>query len=285
MKEGAPLTADKFKQLDLPDGVCQLIISDPIPSDTGAYACIAENKVKREQTAQFVEFEGRDEYIRNLTAPAEEEEEAPKPKKVTMRKGKAGKGKAAAEDGAPVDKKLRLKFVSHLNDRMVPVGSKMKLMCIVDGPEPNIKWTRNGMNIVFTPRVKNLSKEGTALVEFLTVLPEDVGEWKCAAKNAAGEISTVCNLTVFELPPTDIIPPTFSRPISGKVLRMYCRRVRWMSWKYIEQSLCRLLFSIVGMGKVISSVWSKMKSCVVPYPLPFHLFSARPLITHSRLIQ
>lgn len=234
MKEGSLLNADKFKQLDLPDGVCQLVISDPIPSDTGAYACIAENKVKREQTAQFVEFEGRDEYIASLTATGGDEEDAEVKVKKVMRRGKAGKGKAAADGDAPVDMKKRLKFVAHMNDRTVPVGSKMKLMCLVDGPEPTIKWMHNGMNIVFTPRVKNLTKEGLALIEFLTVLQEDAGEWKCSAKNASGEITSVCNVTVFELPPTDIIPPTFSRPIAGNVLT-------WWSSCYVESSIVFVL--------------------------------------------
>lgn len=214
------MTSDRFTQLELEDGICQLIISEPVRSDTGAYACIAENKVKREQIAHFVEFEGREAAIQKLTAPAVEDEVpvvAPK-KKMPARKGKAGKGKAA-EDAAPVDMKNRLKFVAHLNDRTVPVGSKMKLLCLVDGPEPNIKWTHNGCNIVFTPRVKNSTKEGTALIDILSVLPEDAGEWKCVARNAAGEIVSICNLTVFEMPPTDIIPPTFSRPISGKVVQ------------------------------------------------------------------
>lgn len=224
MKEGAPLMGDRFKQVDLADGICQLIIGLPMRTDTGAYACIAENKVKREQTAQFIEFEGREAAIEALTRQPEEDETPAvrdAPKRKVMRKGKAGKGKGD-EDAAPVDMKNRLKFVAHLNDRTVPVGSKMKLMCLVDGPEPNIKWTKNGANIVFTPRVKNATKEGTALIEFLNILPEDAGEWKCAAKNSAGEITSVCHLTVFELPPTDIIPPTFSRPISGKVVDNCC---------------------------------------------------------------
>ena len=218
---------DRFKQIELDDGICQLIIGEPLKTDSGVYACVAENKVKREQTAYYLDFAGRDAVIYALTAP--QEEEAPKkredaPKKKVMRKGKA-KAKAAEEDAGPVDMKNRLKFVAHLNDRTVPVGSKMKLMCLVDGPEPNIKWTRNGAGIVSTPRVKNATKEGTALIEFLTVLPEDAGEWKCTAKNAAGEISSVCQLTVFELPPTDIIPPTFSRPISGNVTLRSCTDV------------------------------------------------------------
>lgn len=256
MKEGAPLNGDRFKQIDLADGVCQLIISEPLPRDTGAYACIAENKVKREQTASFVEFEGRDAIIEKLTAqPVQEEKpvvrESAAPKKKAMRKGKAGKAKGAEEEAGPVDMKNRLKFVAHLNDRMVPVGSKMKLMCLVDGPEPNIKWTKDGCNIVFTARVKNLTKEGTALIEFLNVLPEDVGEWKCAAKNSAGEITSVCNLTVFELPPTDIIPPTFSRPISGKVLNVNVNvNVNSLVFvqKYIQSTSATCLFRILFGG-------------------------------------
>lgn len=232
MRDGAPLMSDRFKQVELDDGVCQLIIADPQPSDTAAYACVAENKVKREQTATYVEFEGRDAIIKALTEPAEEEEVKPvvreAPKKKVMKKGK-GKAKVVEEEAGPVDMKNRLKFVAHLNDRMVPLGTKMNLMCLIDGPEPNIKWTKNGNNIVFTPRVKNATKEGTALIEFQSVERDDVGEWKCTAKNAAGEISSVCNLTVFEMPATDIIPPTFSRPISGNVymLFMSCCLLEW----------------------------------------------------------
>lgn len=234
-KEGVQLVGDRYRQEELTDGVCQLIISEPVPADTGAYACVAENKIRREQTAAFVEFEGREAAIYNLTAKPEEEVipvAAPAPKKKVMRKGKAAKGKAAEEEAGPVDMKNRLKFVAHLNDRTVPVGSKMKLMCLVDGPEPNIKWTKNGAGIVFTPRVKNATKEGTALIEFLEVLREDEGEWKCAAKNSAGEITSVCHLTVFEMPATDIIPPTFSRPISGN-LNVFCGHLFCIIKKYM----------------------------------------------------
>lgn len=214
MKEGMEIKGDRFKQRELDDGVCQLVISEPVRADQGAYACIAENRVKREQIVHFVEFEGKEAAIKKITAPIVEEVvkvEAPK-RKVTTKKGKA---KAKEEPTGPVDMKNRLSFVSHLNDRTVAVGSKLKLMCLVNGPEPNIKWTKNNCNIVVGPRVKNATKEGTALIEILNVLEEDVGEWKCIAKNAAGEISTTCKLSVFEFPPEDIIPPTFSRPISG----------------------------------------------------------------------
>lgn len=262
LKEGAPLNGDRYKQVELGDGVCQLIISEPGRPDTGAYACIAENKVRREQTAGFVEFEGREAALEKLTAKPQEEEgpvvREPTVKKV-MRKGKAGKGKAAEEAG-PVDMKNRLKFVAHMNDRTVPVGSKMKLLCLVDGPEPTIKWTHNGANIVFTPRVKNATKEGTALIEFLNVLPEDAGEWKCAAKNSAGEISSVCHLTIFELPPTDIIPPTFSRPISGNVLKTCFICIVHISGKYkLIWLLYVLSFPVPSSVVIVLNGW-----CVPP---------------------
>lgn len=226
MKDGQHLIGDRYIKRELEDEVCQLVIREALRADTGAYVCIAENKLKREQIAHFVEFEGREAEIQKRTAPIVEEDvstAASSGPKKKMRKGK----KAKDGEGAPVDMKKRLTFVSHLTDRMVPTGSRMRLMCLVNGPEPNIKWTRNGAGIVFGARVKNATKEGTALIEFQEVLAEDVGEWRCTAKNPSGEISTVCNLTVFDMPPTDVIPPTFSRPISGKltvVLRMFSIR-------------------------------------------------------------
>lgn len=295
MKEGAPLMSDRFKQVDLEDGICQLIIGNPTAADTGAYSCIAENKVKREQTAYFVEFEGREEAIRALTAPTQDDEDGPVAREPKKRVGRKGKGKGKDEDAAPVDMKNRLKFVAHMNDRMVPVGSKMKLLCLVDGPEPTIKWTRNGSAIVFTPRVKNLTKEGTALIEFLEVLSEDVGEWKCTAKNSFGEISSVCHLTTFEMPPTDIIPPTFSRPISGNAFVVMSSKLLfvvrivlfWMGKYIIPRVVVCLSFSLKcnSCSLVQESDEYKLSSSppVLLHNLPHHSFQTHTMTRRMRL--
>ncbi|XP_059620294.1 muscle M-line assembly protein unc-89-like, partial [Phlebotomus argentipes] len=222
MREGEPITDPRFQFFELDDGVCHLLITKPVPKDSGVYACIAENKLKREQTGHYLVFEGRDAELKKLEPEPEPEVKEPPKRKPMGKKAKAKAAAKAAEAGGPVDMKSRLQFVAHLADRTVPVGAKLKLFCIVDGPEPQIKWTKNGCGVVAGPRVKNGTKENNALIEILNVLPEDAGEWKCSAKNAAGEITSVCNLIVFAPPPVDIIPPTFSRPISGKLHALRC---------------------------------------------------------------
>uniref|UniRef100_A0A1B0CWT0 Muscle M-line assembly protein unc-89 n=1 Tax=Lutzomyia longipalpis TaxID=7200 RepID=A0A1B0CWT0_LUTLO len=209
MREGNEIRDDRYKPVELDDGVCQLIITKPMPKDSGVFVCIAENNLKREQTGHYLVFEGRDAELAKL-APSPEPVKEPPKKKV----GKKPKAKGAKEEAAPVEMKNRLSFVTHLADRTVPVGAKLKLFTICNGPEPQMKWTHNGIGVVVGPRVKNATKENNALIDILNVLPEDAGEWTCTAKNAFHAISTSCNITVFEPPPVDVIPPTFSRPIS-----------------------------------------------------------------------
>lgn len=105
----------------------------------------------------------------------------------------------------------KLFFVTHLTNRVFPENSKIKLSCVVQGPDPNIRWIKDETPIVYSTRVKNLSRDGLCVLEISNCVPDDSGIYKIVARNPDSEITCACTLQVYATSQTADFAPTFTR--------------------------------------------------------------------------
>lgn len=204
--------------------------------------CQAENPADKVEFGHYVYFEGKDSHLHvagichaQRRQPADDGlarldqimatlkadgggEEREKKKEKGVKKGDAKEAAAAgpAKGKGGLATKKKLSFASTLKDRTVFTGQTLKLSLTVIGPEPNIKWLRNECNIVYGAHVKNFTKESFACIEIYDITPEDAGEYKCVAKNAAGEITTAGRVTVHVGDNSDAQAPIFLLPLRGE---------------------------------------------------------------------
>lgn len=111
----------------------------------------------------------------------------------------------------------KLTFESELKHAAAKVGSKVKLLCSIVGPSPQISWFKNDEPLEFNPpRLKNTTSGGFGSITFLSVTPEDAGEYKVVAANSLCTIESSCTLTV--LAHQD---PSWSKPMFAKILKEF----------------------------------------------------------------
>lgn len=233
---------DRIQQIEDHDGVCQLIINKPDSKDSGVYAVSAENsegtlkithpiEVTVEQTTPVIS--PPPEPVKPVVAMVEtkqegdgteavvEGEEKSKTSKGTKggkkgaAKGDAKPVKGGGSDGTAVSTKNKLLFVTHLTNRTVKINQAVKLQCCVQGPEPQIKWTKNDNPVVFNSSLKQRHVDGLASLEFVSPTLDDIGEYTCYARNYNGEVSTSCKLDVYDVQLTVDFPPLFTRALKG----------------------------------------------------------------------
>lgn len=242
----------------------QLLICHPDINDSGKYVCQAENSAAKVEFGHYVYFEGKDSHlhvpgiyhsqqrkqaddglerleqlIESLKAGESAAEREKREKKKAAAKVKeqkdakenegevvVGKGGRGGGKGGLTTKK-KLSFASNLRDRTVFTGQTLKLSLTVIGPEPNIKWLRNDCNIVYSPRVKNFTKESFACIEIYDVCNDDAGEYKCVAKNNSGEIVTAGRVTVHQSGASDAQAPIFLLNLRGELRKPQSRAIHF----------------------------------------------------------
>lgn len=236
LKDELPVEFDeRVQQIEHLDGVCELIINKPSTKDSGQYSCIAANSIGSQKVSHQVEFvpipsspSRRDSAM----APEKKEGEA-EADKSDANSGKAAKGKgqrklppkeettSSRRAAAPtIDELLKasrskLSFVTHLTNRVFPEGSKIKLSCVVQGPDPNVRWLRDDQPVVYSPRVRNLSKDGLCVLEIANCTLDDSGKYTCIVRNQESDIQCGCSLQVYETKGNADLAPTFTRALKG----------------------------------------------------------------------
>lgn len=196
----------RYLSAKLPNGVWELQIHNPSMKDSGTYTCLAENACGIQKVTHRVLF-SQPEQVRIELMPKEEPKKIPKGKK-------KGKDKPV---GTGIPKaKASLVFGSYLTSRTVPEGKPVKLSCFVVGPDPIAKWTKNGGTVAPSPTVKQTNVDGLVTLLLLTPTVEDTGEYEVTVKNAAGSISSKCQLNVYSSNITADFPPMFTRALKGK---------------------------------------------------------------------
>lgn len=240
----------KYKQIDHPDGTCELVVNYPKKTDCGKFVCKATNRAGGSEIAHNVLFESKEAHIADNrhrvyhadrpvrgkseavqenggdAAVAEEE----KPGEEGKGKGRGrGKGAASSTAAAPAaasseppakvketrEPRKGINFASKLSNRVVAEGSKVKLTCYLEGADPAVRWLKGDQPVVYGPKCRQSNNNGVCVLEFAAVTEADSGSYTCFARNLSGEVTTTANLEVFPNPNpgSGDIAPTFTRNI------------------------------------------------------------------------
>lgn len=228
---------ERTQQVEHLDGVCELIINKPSAKDSGNYSCEATNSIGSKKVSHQVEYVPVPQSpSRRDSGMAPEKKDAAAESDAEGGKAAGGKGRAkklppkASDESVsrrpapPTIEELlkasrnKLSFVTHLTNRVFPEGTKIKLSCVVQGPDPNVRWLKNDQPIVYSPRVRNLSKEGLCVIEIDKCTVDDSGSYTLVVRNTESDISCGCNLQVYETKRTSDLAPTFTRALKGRTI-------------------------------------------------------------------
>lgn len=230
-----------MQQIEHLDGVCELIIHQPTTKDSGKYTCTATNNIGTQSTSHQVEYvphpslpgSRRDSGMASSVAASDTEDDKASVKGESGGKGKAKGAQKLPPSSKPVEYQSRrqaapsieellkasrskLSFVTHLTNRVFPEGSKAKLACVVQGPDPNVRWLKNDQPVVYSPRVKNLSRDGLCALEIDKCNVDDSGIYTLIVRNQESGIECVCNVQIYETKGTADLAPTFTRSLKGE---------------------------------------------------------------------
>lgn len=86
--------------------------------------------------------------------------------------------------------KNSLWFSGCLRDQTVIEGTNTKMLCAVSGPQPIMKWLKNGKPVPWSATVRNMSGEGLGNVIMEKISRADAGVYTCQAKNEFNEVET-----------------------------------------------------------------------------------------------
>lgn len=238
--------SDKFLVMREPDGLYKLCIHDPQKIDGGRFLVEASNRAGKEEIRLQIRFLGQEHY--KYTAgiyhadkkpeeegavreepyveppPPEPEQEEDlmdkwgnmKPKKVKKERLREKVLKPYVEDltesAMLKEVRNRLVFESELKNTVGSVGHKVKLLCVVVGPNAKLEWFKDDEPMEFNPpKVKNTTSGNFGSITFLAVSEADAGVYKCVATNPSSTCESTCNLTVLMAQDPNWIKPTFTR--------------------------------------------------------------------------
>ncbi len=164
----------KHTLLEEAHGVYKMEIYKPSFKDNGKYVCRAENVMAEEEISHNVSFiKPKHFHIRGIqhahnelmkekeeTAKRAMEEALKAKEEYEMRRTGKLPPRSRPEPTQLCSQKERLKFATQLRDRTAIVGNKVKFTVSVVGPDPNIRWFKDGNIIsIYTLTTGDLNKE------------------------------------------------------------------------------------------------------------------------------
>lgn len=244
LKNNEPIEFDeRIQQIENTDGTCELIINKPTPeTDNGQYMCTATNILGSSENTHLVDFHPppsiaasrRESGLRSgNTTDGEGHSTSKEDDDKGSRSGRV-KTKSTPEATSytprhvkPTQEEImkaarsKVSFVTHLTNRVFTMGSRIKLACVVQGPDVNVKWYKNEQPLVYGPRVRNMSHESLCVLEIQNCTLDDSGVYLCVARNTESDASCECRLTVFDPRGTADLSPTFTRSLKGQSMRYF----------------------------------------------------------------
>lgn len=108
--------------------------------------------------------------------------------------------------------KTKLSFATYLTNRLFALGSQARLSCLVRGPDPNAKWSKDGQPISNGTVYKTTANDGLFKLEFVgECKPEHAGIYAITVRNGDCTISGDCTVSVFQPQLVADLVPTFTR--------------------------------------------------------------------------
>lgn len=158
---------------------------------------------------------GTSSLTNGSSEPIATDEAAPAASKGKPKEAKGSKKGGRRPIETLVSVKNKLVVTAQLTNRTVGARNRVKLSCCVQGPEPQMRWLKDGNPVVYSQKIRNMSRDGLGVLEFLSPLEDDSGTYECIAKNPYSEVSTSCKLVVYDTNISIDAVPTFTRPIKG----------------------------------------------------------------------
>lgn len=243
---------ERIQQIENVEGQCELLISNPTPEDSGNYVCTAGNKLDTVEQEHLVCFLQADlpisrrasvgDHSKNafgggittidrsdttavpvlLHSIAKETnpEEEKKPEKKTRAPYVRRHGVPSAELWEQLARH-KLSFITHLTSRTFPAGQRVKLTCLVDGPEQTAHWFKDGRKIVSGSRVKYHNRHGHCQLEIMNCKVDDTGEYSVTVHNSDCKISSACTVKVFATHQPSDASPQFTRTLKCTLCLCY----------------------------------------------------------------
>lgn len=256
VKDGVTIEPnEKYQQIENDDGLCELNISDATKQDNGKYVCQAENRAGNTEITHIVQIDIRPQRsslasLKDLPATPDNEEvkengsaeEKPSAGGAAKGKGQRKKGSVSSSSGGggggrrqpapPPDPKQQLYFLAFLTDRTEPENGKTKLSCYVQGPDPQVRWFKDEKQIQYSARCRCDLKDGLITLNILNLTQEDTGEYRVLVRNQASEISSSCQLNVYETIKSDATPVVFTNSIKGKLFWSVFVNIGFITFRY-----------------------------------------------------
>lgn len=242
-------------------------------------------KYQDEQKERFrpIQFDSEPEPRKTLETPAEVTPQEPKPaveapkpveekKEAPAIEGETGETIAKEETttSGAIDKPLHvfrahkitefrknaevpLEIIKRLLSSVVIAPKKLKLTCCVSEGDARIKatWYKDGEPLVIDSRFNaNATEDGMIVLEFKETMVEDTGRYKVVVKTKKGEVSSECDVKVFEgedkkavedVPPTILkaVEDFYRPPLKDMVIEVYFRGTPkpTLEWTFAKDGL------------------------------------------------
>ncbi|ULT87824.1 hypothetical protein L3Y34_007185 [Caenorhabditis briggsae] len=188
IRNGVPLAHGSKYAIQQDFGICTLDIAYTYPEDEGIYQLRIWNPEGEAVSSATLKCHGKDAILGDVQHQESwkriQEIEAPKPKLEEADPEPKGPPRFIQQLSSPGD--LVETQPAHFEATVEPV----------DDPTLTISWFLNGQPMSASSRVKMINDFGWVIMDIAQTEPRDSGEWKCVAKNAAGEASSTATINV-----------------------------------------------------------------------------------------
>lgn len=157
---------EKYQQIDQPDGLCRLIISNPEEKDSGLYVCKADNSAGEDKTSHNVVFAGQNSYINAKTH-----------------------GFFHRDPNKP-------QFQNQLGNHLVTAGGTIALQAEIINEPSEVHWQCEKQPIVYGDTVRSIYDHGVYTLIISQATAEQSGTYTCQAINAFGKTEATAHVHI-----------------------------------------------------------------------------------------
>lgn len=210
-----PLDSAKYRYADLGDGITQLLITEPIKTDTGLYTCYAENESGQMKISKFLDIS---DYVQKLTQKRTVQKVMQAPESADGAARIDERETSAQLKSKAKQEKLKLSAETVMKPMSIAEGNKAQLIFYVSGYIEEVYWLRGEERVTKDTRHKMYNINGAISLEIHNARTDDTGVYKCVVRNSKNTIESSCELTVYE-PTSGKLPSSFASDIKGNAMK------------------------------------------------------------------